>query len=442
MGKEPEYQPEYKGGQAASSEEDIVARGIEAYRPMGKEEQVVTILGGPFDPGGQPELETDNKLILGLYAWNVAGGANLTKAVSLDREKFRDYWSWPNSLRLIKESERIGLEFALPLDRWIGFGGEEGYAENTLDPWVSACALAMHTSRMLLMSAVNVGAHLHPLHVSRLGANFDHVGNGRWALNVIPGWSPAEAEFFGLDSMEHDLRHQLADEFVTLIKHAWSMHAPFEFKGQFFHSKHVLVAGPYPTRRPRPFFLSGAYYDEGIDFAAKQCDWLICRSPSGELADLKNTAVKAKKLATQKYNRYLKSVAPVYCVMAASERAAQDEFDLLGSEIDDEAVGNFIRAFSDQPGEFEGALPASATVAQNNGSLKEAMGDEAYRRVALGLGSLQLVGSYDTVAEMVRLLATEHHQDGLAFAFFDPLKGIHQLEDEIIPRLRKMALRR
>src|SRR2546425_1045850 len=30
------------------------------------------IFKGPFDPGGQPELEGRNKLLLGLFAWNVS----------------------------------------------------------------------------------------------------------------------------------------------------------------------------------------------------------------------------------------------------------------------------------------------------------------------------------------------------------------------------------
>lgn len=444
MEKEPDYRSDFdSGSSSAEGEEDIVDRGIEAYHPMGKEEQVVTIFKGPFDPGGQPEFDGENKFQIGLHAWNVSGGTSLTKAVLRDKEKFRDYWTWPNALRLIKESERVGLEFQLPLERWLGFGGEAGHSEDSLDPLVSACSLAMHTSKMLLLSTANIGAHLHPLHLSRLGANFDHVSEGRWGLNIVAGWSKSEANFFGLgESLDYSLRHELADEFLTLLKHAWAMRAPFEFDGKFFSSKHVLVTGPYPTRQPRPFFLSPAYSDSSIDFVAKQCDVLICRSPAGDLGELNEVALKTKALATEKYNRYIKSISPVYCVAAATDKDAEAEADALAAEIDVKATDHFIRTFSDQPGEFEGALPPLKATGNSKKSLRKVVGEDSYRRAALGLGALQLIGSYDTIAEKLRFLATDCSQDGVAMSFFDPLKGVHLLEDEIFPRLRKMALRR
>ena len=74
-------------------------------------------------------------------------------------------------------------------------------------------------------------------------------------------------------------------------------------------------------------------------------------------------------------------------------------------------------------------------------TVREQVGESTYVRLALGLGSMHLVGSYDTVAERMRSLA-EAEQQGVVLSFFDPLRGLHDLEDEIIPRLRKMGLRR
>lgn len=44
------------------------------------------------------------------------------------------------------------------------------------------------------------------------------------------------------------------------------------------------------------------------------------------------------------------------------------------------------------------------------------------------------------MAERIRGL----HQGGIESiltAFFDPVRGLHQMEDEVIPRLKKMGLR-
>ena len=436
-------EPVVTGQATTKPEEDITQRGVlQDVMPTRRVEQRVAITRGPLDPGGQPDLETGNGLYLGLFGWNAAAGCSITKAVLRDRDRYRDYFTWPRASVLIKEADRVGLEFQLPLGRWRGFGGEIGFEEDQLDALTSASALAQVTSNILLASSVHLGSHLHPLHVARIGANIDHASGGRWGLNIVAGWNRGEAETFGLESLDHDLRYETGDEFVTLMKHSWSMTTPFEFQGQFFKSKHVNIVGPKPTRRPRPFLINAGYSPAGIDFAAKQCDWLLCRSPSGDWNEVKEVTERAKVRAAHNYGRRLKTLTYVYAVMAETDAQAQEEFEMLASMIDTEAADNFIRRVLDQPGEAEGALFPPETLAKDAATVREMIGEDSYRRMALGLGGMHLVGSYDTVAEKLRLLATECGQDGIVFSFFDPAKGLHELEDQVIPRLRKIGLRK
>lgn len=416
--------------------------GIRRYQPPRKVEQRITITRGPYDPGGQPFLETENKLQLGLFGWNAAAGCSITKAALLDSGKYRDYWTWDRSSHLIKEAERIGLEFVLPTAGWQGCGGEIDFHEDSLDGLVMAYALAQVTAKIVLMSSVSIGSHLHPLHIARFGANCDHLSDGRWGLNIISGWNRGELEFFGLDKLDYRLRYEIGDEFLTLIKHAWAMTTPFQFEGQFFQSQHSLIVGPKPTRRPRPFLLHAGYSPEGLDFAAKQCDWLLCRSPRGDRDDLKDVAQRAKELALLKYGRELKAFAPVYIVMAETDERAREEFEMLASMIDTEAADRFIRRVLSGPGEFEGVLPPPDKPIEETSSPRDMIGEENYVRMALGLGAIHVIGSYDAVAEQLGELATEYGQDGVLCSFFDPLLGLHELDDEVIPRLRKMGLRR
>lgn len=411
------------------AQDDIVARGITKYRPAGKEEQQVSIIRGPYDPGGQPELRTDNALYLGLAGWDVAGGAAVMKA-----NRGNDRWSWRHASHLIREAERVGLEFELPLGFGHGFGGEAGYAETTLDNFAATCGLASITSKILLFSTAEVN-NLHPLHVARLGANFDHVSGGRWGLHFRLSATHREAALFGNRNLGAEAALAMADEFVTLMKHSWALCSPFDFRGEVYDSKHVLVVGPKPTRVPRPFIVVEASGAEDVDFAAKQCDWIICRGLSPDGAEVGRIAVEAKTRALERYNRELKSVARVFAVMATSDSAAQDEFELMASDIDEEAADAVVEAVF-----FESAFFGEERT--NGQSARQLLGESRYRQIALGLGAIQVVGSYDTVAEKVRALATDYQQDGLAFLFPDSLIGIHQLEDELIPRLRRMGLRR
>ena len=124
-----------------------------------------------------------------------------------------------------------------------------------------------------------------------------------------------------------------------------------------------------------------------------------------------------------------------------ADAQAQEQFEMLASMIDTEAADNFIRSTLDQPGEAEGALLPDKPLNKKAATVREMIGEDNYRRMALGLGGMHLVGSFDAVAGQLRLQATEYGQDGVIFSFFDPLAGIHDLEDEIIPRLKRMALR-
>ena len=68
------------------------------------------------------------------------------------------------------------------------------------------------------------------------------------------------------------------------------------------------------------------------------------------------------------------------------------------------------------------------------------VGKDMFLRIALGIGAWQIIGSYETVAERIR----ELHEIGIEsvlMCFFDPLGGLHHMEDEILPILKKMGLR-
>jgi FMNH2-dependent dimethyl sulfone monooxygenase len=412
--------------------------------PLRRAEQRVGITQGPFDPGGQPLLQSENPFYLGLSGWDVAGGSSITKAVLGDRDKHWGYFSWPNCADLATEAERVGLEVLLADGGQRGFGGEIEFHDAHLDALTSIAALSQVTSRIVLASTVGIASHLHPLHIARFGGNFDHMSGGRWALNIATRPDREEEESLGLDPGESDKRYDVADEFVTLMKHWWSMQTAFEFKGKYFQSRHVHMVGPRPTRKPRPFLLTTAYDRGGIDFAAKHCDWLLCRNISGDVEELSEMTRQARLRAAHHYSRDLKTLVHVYVVMAEREETALREFERLASMIDVEATDNFIRrrVLNDAERESDEGLLGTRIKGRTweGGSIRQFVGEDTYTRLALGLGSVQIVGGYDTVAARLRDLATSGHQ-GAILSFFDPLRGLHELEDEIIPRLRSVGLR-
>ena len=70
------------------------------------------------------------------------------------------------------------------------------------------------------------------------------------------------------------------------------------------------------------------------------------------------------------------------------------------------------------------------------------MGEGSWNRNSWGLVARQIIGSYDTVAEHMRVLNREFNFEGFLTGFFDPLAGIHKMENHIFPRMEKMGLRK
>ena len=181
----------------------------------------------------------------------------------------------------MREADRIGCEFEVPFGRWLGHDGVTGFNEQALDFLTASAGLAPITSKMLISSTSHIGYGFHPLQFAKWGASIDHMSEGRWALNVVAGWIRDEVALFGGTFLEHDLRYEICDEFVTFLKQCWSSEEPFDFEGRFFKGRDVYVS-PKPTRKPRPILLNAGFSPAGIDFAAKDCDWLFTSGTSAE----------------------------------------------------------------------------------------------------------------------------------------------------------------
>ena len=65
---------------------------------------------------------------------------------------------------------------------------------------------------------------------ARQFATFDHLSNGRAAIHVISGGSPAEQRKDG-DYLSHGERYLRTEEYVSLLKRLWTSDAPFDWEG-------------------------------------------------------------------------------------------------------------------------------------------------------------------------------------------------------------------
>jgi FMNH2-dependent dimethyl sulfone monooxygenase len=397
------------------------------HYPRSRSAAKAEVLRGPFDPGGQPEARTVQPLEVSLFAWNVQGGMSANLATLRDPARYRDYWHWPVASRLLREAERAGFDHQLQYGSWSGYGGRSEWAEAALDFATAAAASGAVTERLGIFTTVHATYRFHPLHVAKIVGCLDFVTGGRVGLNVIAGNSPIDFRQFGFQEMpSSEERYAVADEFTTLMKHLWTSEAPIDFEGEYFQAYGASIA-PKPVRRPRPPLMNAGQSGPGFDFACRHADWVFVSPSSGRLEDYSELVSRAHRIAGG-YGRTVHVAASCYCVMEDTDEEARRTVEYLEENIDEDAVRRFIAVAIAPNGGFDETDPWAG------------LGRETFVRMGMGMGSFQLHGSCETVAEQLRAL----HETGVENAvvcFWDPQRGVQQMRERVFPLLKKMKIR-
>ena len=168
-----------------------------------------------------------NQFLLGTFASNCSGGMTVTKLP----ERWNS--SWDNNLRLAKLLDAAGIDFMLPIARWIGYGGETNFHGGVLETITWAAGLLALTKNINVFATVHVAAS-HPVVVAKQIATIDQISRGRIGLNIVAGWNKPEYEALGLTLPDdHETRYGYAQEWFDIVKALWSREEAFDWNGKF-----------------------------------------------------------------------------------------------------------------------------------------------------------------------------------------------------------------
>jgi FMNH2-dependent dimethyl sulfone monooxygenase len=394
-------------------------------------------LRGPFDPGGQPDLGPPNHLHLSLFAWNVSTGMSPSKVVLTDPDRYRDYWKWPLASRLITDAEAAGFDSQLQYGMWSGYGGETGWNDYQLDFVTAATASAAITSRLGIYSTVHVGYTFPPLMVAKMLASVDHISGGRLGVNIVAGQNSVDYAQFGLDGPPPpEVRYGIADEYATALKLLWTSDEPVDFEGEYFQMYGAQVL-PRATSRPRPLLICAAGSGVGLDFATRQCDALFITAQNNNTDGFRDRARLIHEMAAD-HGRRVRIAAMTYVVMAETDTEAQEMLESIRLQIDREAIRTWLTRSGHVMNSEMSVLDEGTYGADRDEPVEDpflGVGQEVYESIGLGQNAYHLVGSYESVAlQMIDLYEAGVGQ--FALCFFDPLTGIQQMREHVIPFLR------
>jgi FMNH2-dependent dimethyl sulfone monooxygenase len=352
-----------------------------------------------------------NAFKLGLFALNCGSGLTQTNAP--------ERWeaTWDNNLRAVRLAEEAGLEFALPVARWHGYGGKTDTRGSALETLTWATALLAATERIAVFGTVHV-ALVNPIFAAKQVVTAHNVGHGRFGLNVVSGWNLSEFEMFGTEMREHDERYAFTEEWVTIVKRVWTENEPFDFDGRYFKLRGVF-ANPKPYDGKLPLLMSAGSSPPGRAFARRHADALFM------VIDDENTI--AHDIRSIRDGREGVGVfASGHLIFRKTEREAAEYYHYIVHEMGDWAMADHLLA---------------ARIAGGARSLSAERLKQLRERHLSGAGTYPLIGGVDTVVQRIKQLS-EAGLDGMAIGLVNYIDEMPLIREELLPRLERLGLRR
>jgi len=230
-----------------------------------------------------------NRLKIGLFGSNCSSG----RAVTMVPERWSG--SWADNLKLARMADDAGLDFMLPIARWKGYGGDTDYQGATLETLTWASGLLASTRRITVFGTVHAPL-FNPVIAAKEIVTADHIGGGRFGLNLVVGWNEGEFEMFGVEQREHEARYEYAQEWLDVMKTIWSPKQDFDFEGRFFSLKGIR-GKPKPVGGARPLIMNAGASDTGRAFAVRNCDAFFLQASRVSTEETAGFVSKAKELA-------------------------------------------------------------------------------------------------------------------------------------------------
>lgn len=153
--------------------------------------------------------------------------------------------------------------------------------------WPHNHAYAPHmlsmSQRLSLIVAHRPGV-MDPAAAARYFSTLDVVSRGRLAINLVIGGSDKDLHREG-DYTAKAIRYERANEYLDVMRQAWTDPASFDHEGTYYKEEHVkqLV---HPVCGQVPIYMGGDS-DEAVDFGARHADmYMLWGEPLAMRTDL------------------------------------------------------------------------------------------------------------------------------------------------------------
>ncbi len=363
-------------------------------------------------------LVDGNPLKLGLFGANCSSGRSYITAPE------RWVTSWEHNVQLAQLADEVGLECMVPIARWKGYGGATNPNGTSWESITWACGLLAATRRINVFATVHVPLN-HPVVAAKQMVTADHIGQGRFGINVVCGWNEDEFQMFGVTKKEHEDRYEQGAEWWTIVRRIWAGEGPFDFLGQHYQLRGA-EGSPGPYGGEAPIMMNAGSSPTGRAFAIRYSDMHFdgVRLPEDSVERIAET----KRLAREA-GRAVQVWTPIGVVCRPSQGEAEEFTRYIVEHADLGAVGHLAEMHRRDARDRDDAE-----------GLYRREGGGPFERRVLARGNFCAIGDPDQVtAQLVRLHDVGF--DGLVLNFVDYLAEFPYFAQEVLPRLERLGLR-
>jgi FMN-dependent oxidoreductase (nitrilotriacetate monooxygenase family) len=338
-----------------------------------------------------------------------------------------------------------------------------------LDPMPLIPLLGHVTLRLGLVPTMTMGFY-PPYLAARLAVTLDHLTGGRVGLNLVTAHNDRTAQNFGLDRhYEHDLRYEMADEWIEVVNRLWESWEPdavvadsqtgafadhrkvrpIEFEGRYYRSRGPLNAPAGPQGRPVICQAGGS--PAGIAFAAKHADTIVARARGIDGAKAYRSEVIARMAECGRDAKRCKLMFCTGIVLGETMQEARDKKDRLDRAMAENleprlAQLSFLSGIDFSRFDLDAPLPDIQTNASRSltmlytygtgaRTLREALSDPAS-------GGVDFVGTPDSVAADMGEAIAEIGGDGFMITEGLTRRAIGEITDGLASALQRRRLMR
>ncbi len=366
-----------------------------------------------------------------------------------------------------RRAEAAGIAFAFVADGLYINAQSIPHFLNRFEPISILSALAASTSKIGLVGTVST-SYSDPFTVARQFATIDLISGGRAGWNAVTTPLEGSGRNYSREHPEHELRYEIADEYLDVIKGLWdswdddafvrdretgvyadkSKLHKLDHKGRFFRVEGPLNIGR--SKQGQPVVFQAGASDSGIRLAGKHADAVFTNGRPIEDAKAFYKQVKHSAIAQGRRAAEIGLYPGIGPIVGATVEEAEQKYQAIRSLVTIEEALLYLGRFFDHHDfsiyPLDEAFPDIGDIGKNSfrattDRIKKTAREQnlTLREIALDAATPRtaFIGTADHIAAEIIRWVDEGAADGFILGFPVIAEGLDDFATHVLPILEK-----